>query len=408
MIDSNETKQLEIALICFRDYISENYDSESQTAVDLIKVIDRFEQYAAETQLPFDVTLQHFYQLTTGAKAFERPKQSKKLYARAILMIADFYKGGEPQKRYHYNSINCPAAFQDVLESYRLLMAEDLKSEGTIRTRMGRIKVFFIYLDGQACYSLAALTGRMLVDFIGSLNGRYGTQARASILYTIRNFFSYEVFARQISFDPMVYLIKIHSKKHERLSSFYTTDEVRRVLNAVDRDTLWGKTIYLMMLLACMYGMRTSDIKQLRLSGIRWSEQTISIMQYKTRRLVAYPLTDEIKYALLDYIKNVRPTTEHDQVFIRMRSPHMPYSIHDSFADKLSVYFEKAGVDTSGRHHGLHSLRHSLASNLLNGNVPINEIAVILGHTSVSSTKTYIWSDIEHLRNAAMEVPCHD
>lgn len=408
MIDSNETRQLKNALICFRDYISENYYPESQTSVELMKVIDRFEQYAAETQLPFDTTLQYFYQLTTGANAFERPKQSKKLYARAILMIADFYKGGEPQKRYFYNSINCPAAFQGIIESYRLLMAEDLKSEGTIRTRIDRIKVFFIYLDGHACCSLAALTGRMLVDFIVSLNGRYGPQARASILYTIRNFFSYEVFVRQISFDPMAYLTRIHSKKHERLSSFYTTGEVRRVLNAVDRDTPWGKTIYLMMLLACIYGMRTSDIKRLSLSDIRWSERTISFMQHKTRQPVSYPLTDEIKYALLDYIKNVRPTTEHDQVFIRMRPPYMPYSIYDHFASKLSVYFEKAGVDTSGKHHGLHSLRHSLASNLLNGNVPVNEIAVILGHTSVSSTKTYIWSDIEHLRNAAMEVPCHD
>ena len=408
MIDSNETRQLKTALIRFRDYISENYYPKSQTSVEFMKVINRFEQYAAETQLPFDTTLQCFYRLTTGANAFERPKQSKKLYARAVRMIADFYKGGEPQKRYLYNSINCPTAFQGILESYRLLMAEDLKSEGTIRTRIGRIKVFFIYLDRHACCSLAALTGRMLVDFIVSLADRYGSQARASILYTIRNFFSYEVFMRQISFDPMAYLTGIHSKKHERLSSFYTPGEVRRVLNAVDRDTPWGKTIYLMMLLACIYGMRTSDIKRLSLSDIRWSERIISLMQHKTRRLVSYPLTDEIKFALLDYIKNVRPATEHDQVFIRMRPPHIPYSIHDHFAGKLSVYFEKAGVDTSGKHHGLHSLRHSLASNLLNGNVPVNEIAVILGHTSVSSTKTYIWSDMEHLRNAAMEVPCHD
>nr|WP_272868083.1 hypothetical protein [Ruminococcus albus] len=46
-----------------------------------------------------------------------------------------------------------------------------------------------------------------------------------------------------------------------------------------------------------------------------------------------------------------------------------------------------------------------MATNLLVSGTPINEIAVILGHTSAASTKTYVWSDIEHLRAAALEVP---
>ena len=62
-------------------------------------------------------------------------------------------------------------------------------------------------------------------------------------------------------------------------------------------------------------------------------------------------------------------------------------------------------IDTKGKHHGLHSLRHSLATNLFETGTPVNEIAVILGHTSAASTKTYVWSDIERLRIAALEVP---
>ena len=36
-----------------------------------------------------------------------------------------------------------------------------------------------------------------------------------------------------LSFNPLPFLTGIHSKKHERLSSFYTADEVKRILNAV-------------------------------------------------------------------------------------------------------------------------------------------------------------------------------
>ena len=68
-------------------------------------------------------------------------------------------------------------------------------------------------------------------------------------------------------------------------------------------------------------------------------------------------------------------------------------------------YFKLAGVDIKGKHQGLHSLRHSLVTNLFESGTPVNEIAVILGHTSAASTKAYVWSNIERLRIAALEVP---
>ena len=74
---------------------------------------------------------------------------------------------------------------------------------------------------------------------------------------------------------------------------------------------------------------------------------------------------------------------------------------NDHFGDKILPYFKLAGVDTKGKHHGLHSL--SLATNLFESGT--HEIAVILGHTSAASTKSYVWSDIEPLRIAALEAP---
>lgn len=209
----------------------------------------------------------------------------------------------------------------------------------------------------------------------------------------------------QLPFNPLPFLAGIHSQKHERLPSFYTTDEVKRVLNAVDRSTPWGKTAYLMMLLACVYGLRSSDIKALIFSGINWKKRTITVLQFKTHREVSLPITDEVMFALLDYIKNVRPKVDSPYVFIRLRKPYIPYSVNDHFGDKILPYFKLAGVDTKGKHHGLHSLRHSLATNLFESGTPVNEIAVILGHTSAASTKAYVWSDIERLRIAALEVP---
>lgn len=408
MIDSNNTVTLGDAINQFRDHITQNHGEDSITAHAYIRIANNLEQYVREKNLYSfpDVALQEYYSLTTGTAPFEAPlSKSKERQARAIKMIRDFFHHEEPKRRYVSHTLNCPASYHSTLSRYETIMKDDQKSHGTIRTRSGRMKVFFIFLAERECTTLQDITPKLFTDYISLLNEKYSSQGKASILYTIRNFFSYDEFSEMLTFDPLPFLSGIHSRKHERLPSFYTTGEVKSVLNAVDRNTPWGKTAYLMMLLACVYGLRSSDIKSLTFDDINWGRRTITIIQFKTHKEISLPLTDEILFALLDYIKNARPRVDNPKIFIRLKKPYIPYSMNDHFGDKFFTFFEIAGIDTKGKHHGLHSLRHSLATNLLEAGSSINEIAVILGHTSAASTKTYVWSDIDHLRIAALEVP---
>ncbi|MDZ4246086.1 MAG: tyrosine-type recombinase/integrase, partial [Dehalococcoidia bacterium] len=80
-------------------------------------------------------------------------------------------------------------------------------------------------------------------------------------------------------------------------------------------------------------------------------------------------------------LKNARPPIADDHVFLKLRSPHEPYSENNHFSDKVKHFFNMAEISADRKHAGLHSLRHSLASNLMTDNTPINEIAAILGHT---------------------------
>lgn len=411
MIDSSNTKSLYDAIHQFRRHIIQNHGSESKTAQAYIRIADDFQRHTeeADSDVSPEVIIQEYYRLTVGVPAFETPpSKSKERRARTIQMIRDIFNGEEPKRRYTNHHLDCPVPYQAILKRYENIMMNDQKSDGTVRTRSGRMKVFFVFLKNCDCTVLESITPELFAGFISSLNGKYSSQGKASLLYTLRNFFSYVEFSEAVSFDPMPFLTGIHSRKHERLPSFYTAEEVRRILNAVDRNTPWGKTVYLMMLLACVYGLRSSDIKNLALDDINWKSRTIAIIQYKTHRKVSLPITEEILFAFLDYIKNARPKADYPNVFIRLKKPYIPYSVYDHFGDKILPFFESAGVDTKGKHHGLHSLRHSLATNLFVSGIPVNEIAVILGHTSAASTKTYVWSDIEHLRIAALEVPEND
>ncbi len=392
-----------------REYIATTYSLNSSTTEKYLKILSGFEKFANECNLPPDKVLKNYYYQITGKPAFEKPDgHFKAIKARVLRIIWDIYNGESPKLKYCYGTVTCPLAFQDIIERYGHFMATDQKSEGTIITRCGRIKVFFIFLDCNDCSSLTEITPELFCSFIASLDRRYSSQGKVSILYTVKNFFSYDFFSKELLFNPLSFLCGLHSKKHERLASIYTVEEIRSVLKAVNRDSPWGKTIYLMMLLACVYGLRSSDIKTLCMDDISWSKETITHCQWKTKKVVTLPLISEVKFALLDYLKIVRPLSDSQYIFIRFRKPHRPYSMQDHFGDKVSVFFRKAGIRTYGKHHGLHSLRHSLATSLLVDGVPVNEIAGILGHSSITSTKTYLWSDIEQLRSAALEVPSYD
>ena len=105
------------------------------------------------------------------------------------------------------------------------------------------------------------------------------------------------------------------------------------------------------------------------------------------------------------YLKSERPASVNPYIFLLCRAPFRPLlnpnPCHYIFTD----IFKRAGVDTKGKHHGAHSMRHSLALNMLNAKTPYPVITGILGHESSNTTKRYLSIDIESLRPLALEVP---
>ncbi|HBG22579.1 MAG TPA: integrase [Peptococcaceae bacterium] len=348
-----------------------------------------------------------YYEAVTGAAPYNHPGS---LYlrkkARVILMIRDSLNGMDVRKLYRYNTLDIPEAFKEDIAGYSKWMLERGNSPETIRTRTGRVKMFLLELEKVGCLSLRTLTITQFIDYVSSLEGRYSSVGKSNILYTLRNYFTCPCISGLLKYDLMPLLTNLHTNKHERLESFYTAEEIRKVLGAVDRTSKSGKMFYLVMMLACVYGLRSYDIRTLGMSNIDWKKNFINLSQHKTKHYLQLPLTEEVKFALLDYIKNARPPIADDHVFIKLRSPHEPYSGNNHFSGKIKHYFTLAGINTDRKHAGLHSMRHSLASSLMSDKTPISEIAAILGHTSAQTTRQYIWSDINQLRVAAMEVPC--
>ena len=214
---------------------------------------------------------------------------------------------------------------------------------------------------------------------------------------------------RYSSFSGDQLLPVIHCEDRNSLISYYSADEVAQILNSVDTSTANGKLEYSILCILAYLGIRASDIAALRFENIHWNNSTLSFTQFKTGETLMLPLPDEVKYPLIDYIKNARPDSpDSEHVFIKRRAPYSCYPDGGGIYAIVSKCIKKSGVEIKGRHFGPHALRHSLATNLLSENVPVSGISDILGHTSTVTTEAYLTTDETHLKELSLEVPADE
>ena len=195
-----------------------------------------------------------------------------------------------------------------------------------------------------------------------------------------------------------------HSIRGFHLPSTYTVEEVRAVENSIDRTTSIGKRDYAMLLLASRYGIRAGDIVGMTFENIDFTAKRLSFIQQKTGNNQSMTLIPEIEDALLDYIHKARPESYESHIFLRMNAPYTPITT-SVLRFELSKYFRKSGLSTDGKKHGTHVLRSSLATSMVNNDIPYEEVRKILGHTDPNAIKHYARVDKERLRICAIDVP---
>ena len=74
-------------------------------------------------------------------------------------------------------------------------------------------------------------------------------------------------------------------------------------------------------------------------------------------------------------------------------------------SSNIADILKRSTVDIKAKRHGPHTMRHSLASNLLKKGTSLPIISEILGHSSTRSTRYYLRIDYDSLLTCAIPVP---
>lgn len=195
----------------------------------------------------------------------------------------------------------------------------------------------------------------------------------------------------------------IKARKQNRIPSVWTPENVTKLLEAIDRGNPSGKRDYAIILLVARLGIRTIDVKHLKLEHLNWHSNRLTFIQSKTAREINLPLLPDVGWAIIDYLKNGRPKIDSPYVFLRHLAPLEPFSDEDRLHQIITKYMKLARIPLSlEKKRGMHSLRHTLASVLLEKNTPLSVISDILGHISTDTTAVYLKVDVEMLRECAL------
>ena len=169
--------------------------------------------------------------------------------------------------------------------------------------------------------------------------------------------------------------------------------EVRRILSAIDLTSPFGRRDYLLVLFMYHTGLRVGETSGLTIGLVdhdRCPRRYLHLpaASCKNSRGRVVPLNEVAQTCvvkLLTFYYQIGFSMAPDAPLFQNRC-HGPLSVR-SIQSLVAYYRRRAGLDVRATPH---TLRHSMASQMIAAGVPTVHVQRILGHRKLSSTQVYL------------------
>ena len=261
------------------------------------------------------------------------------------------------------------------------------------------------FLAWQIDYGSGGLAGLSVVDVDRYMDLRAPKLTRCSlksVAERLRSLLRYLHITGRVTTDLSGHVIAPTLYAYEGVPSILERDQIAAVLETARADkTPAGLRDHAILLILATYGLRSGEIRNLRIEDIDWRTEAIHVRHHKTRASTSLPLMEPVGEALLAYLRSGRPVTDAREIFLRTRAP---YRKLDKLYSVVRRWLRDAGVQPPGK-CGPHIFRHARAVEMLRVAVPQKVIGDVLGHRSTGSTAPYLKLATEDLRAIALDVP---
>jgi site-specific recombinase XerD len=149
-------------------------------------------------------------------------------------------------------------------------------------------------------------------------------------------------------------------------------------------------------------GLRKSELLNLKLTDVDIANMTIFVHQGKGNKDRIIPMSYTLAESLKRYLTERKRLNKSCPEFFASLNRNMGYTKNGLC--RLVVQMRKA----TGLKFGVHKLRHTFATLMLEGGCDIYSLSRMMGHSDIKTTTIYLSASAEHLRSQVGKHPLND
>lgn len=253
-------------------------------------------------------------------------------------------------------------------------------------------------------------THRDFRRFLSSLSGAgYAKTTVNRRLSAVRSFYSWLVREGVIESNPAA--VVSSPKLPKSLPHVLSQEDVEKLLKCADASTPAGALDAALVELLYASGARIGEVASLDVDRIDFSDKSVRLFGKGSKERIV-PLYPAALHALDAYLAHARPvllanhkgglTAEEaadaqQALFINARGARMSERSLRARFEKLLAQAGLAGMATP------HTMRHTFATEVLDGGADLRSVQEMLGHASLSTTQIYTHLTPERLREVSLQ-----
>ncbi len=350
------------------------YSSAVCFALDYLNPSIAAERYSGQ-RLPLDqIQPQHLERVRNHLAACALAPSTRAGYRKGLNKFWEFLRFPKPDEDVHWDHYlkDIPPDLADSLRRYVTQRACSWRNADRLRRTRSLLSQLSAFSHSAHLTCARDITPKIWFAYVATrLKENIQPSSLNTTLRILRSFLRYlqseggEICERMLEVRPL--------KTGKPLPRDLSIEQVKALLTAIDNDMdlAW----FLLMLHS---GLRTCEIRSLRLGDVDLSQRTTHICEAKNQRERVVYLGPPTVEAIQTYLANRKDTSEY--LFTRHHKP-------------LSSRYCQLRLVTLGKkvniHVTPHQLRHTCATMLLNAGMSIFALQALLGHRHVETTLNY-------------------
>ena len=289
------------------------------------------------------------------------------------------------------NDGDCMQKYMDSFIEYITLQKH--YSSDTIINYTKDLDDFYSYLDSNNIRSISSVDYNIIRGYLMLLHEKkYSKKTISRHISTLKSFFKYLLGEHYINDNPLSLITS--PKLDKKLPQVLYYEELEKLLNSINDDTIIGLRNNLILELLYSTGVRVSELINIKINDIdKYNKQINVFGKGSKERIVIYGNVCENK--LNKYLNKRNELDKYKSEYLLLNNQGRQLTTRGIryIIDKI---IKEGGLKF---HISPHVLRHTFATHMLNEGADLKSVQELLGHENLSTTQIYTHVSNERLRN---------